>query len=271
RTINVTTTPLLTSTVNVSVCENAFPTTILGHLFNAAGTLIDTVASTTNGCDTVRTINVTTTPLLTSTVNVSVCENAFPTTILGHLFNAAGSLIDTVASTTGGCDTLRTINVTTTPLLTSTVNVSVCENAFPTTILGHLFNAAGTLIDTVASTTNGCDTLRTINVTTTPLLTSTVNISVCENAFPTTILGHLFNAPGSLTDTVASTTNGCDTLRTINVTTTPLLTSTVNISVCENAFPTTILGHLFNAAGSLTDTVASTTNGCDTLRTINVT
>src|SRR5678810_281603 len=208
-------------------------------------------------CDTIRTINVTTIPLLTATVNTAVCENAFPTTILGHIFNAAGSVADTVSSTTGGCDTIRTINVTTIPLLTATVNTTVCENAFPATILGHIFNAAGFVTDTVTSTTGGCDTIRTINVTTIPLLTATVNTTVCENAFPATRLGHSFNAAGSVTDTVTSTTGGCDTIRTINVTTIPLLTATVNTTVCENAFPATILGHIFNAAGSITDTVLS--------------
>src|SRR5439155_1255771 len=258
-------------TVNITVCENAFPATILGHVFNAPGSLIDTVASTTGGCDTARTINVTAVTLIPSTVNITVCENVFPATILGHVFNAPGTLIDTVVSTTGSCDTARTINVTTLPLLTLTVNITVCENAFPATILGHVFNAAGTLTDTVVSTTGGCDTARTINVTAVTLIPSTVNITDCENGFTTTILGHEFNAPGTLIDTVVCTTGGCDTARTINVTAVTFLTSTVNATVCANAFPTTILGHVFTAPGILIDTVASTTDGCDTARTINVT
>src|SRR2546426_3970766 len=83
---------------------------------------------------------------------------------------------------------------------------------------------------------------RTINVTTAQLLTTTVNATVCANGFPATILGHLFNTPGTLTDTLASTTGGCDTARTINVTAIPLLTSTVNVTVCTNGFPATIFG-----------------------------
>src|SRR5678809_579530 len=219
-----------------------------------------------DSCDTIRTINVAQLPLLTSTVNLSVCANEFPYTFDGHVFNAVGSLTDTVASTTGGCDTLRTINVTELPLLTSTVNLSVCASAFPYTFSGHIFTAAGSITDTIPGT--GCDTIRTINVTELPLLTSTVNIAVCANQFPYTFQGHVFSAVGSLTDTVASTTGGCDTLRTINVTELPLLTSTVNLSVCANAFPYTFGGHVFNAVGSLTDTIPGT--GCDTIRTITV-
>src|SRR5204862_110578 len=269
RTITITTAPLLTTTVSATVCANDFPATIFGHVFNGPGTLIDTVASTTGGCDTARTINVTTAPLLTTTVSATVCANDFPATIFGHVFNGPGTLIDTVASTTGGCDTARTINITTAPLLTTTVSATVCR--YPATIFGHVFNGPATLIDTVASTTGGCDTARTITITTAPLLTTTVSATVCANDFPATIFGHVFNGPGTLIDTVASTTGGCDTARTITITTAPLLTTTVSATVCANDFPATIFGHVFNGPGTLIDKVARVGGGCDTARTITVT
>src|SRR5439155_240870 len=151
-----------------------------------------------------RTINVTTLPLLTSIVDTAVCNNQFPFTIFGHVFNQAGTLTDTVASTTGGCDTIRTINVTTLPLLTAIVDTAVCNNQLPFTIFGHVFTQAGSVVDTVSSTTGGCDTIRTINVTTLPLLTATIDTAVCANSFPATILGHVFTQPGSITDTVSA-------------------------------------------------------------------
>ncbi|HEX7903655.1 MAG TPA: gliding motility-associated C-terminal domain-containing protein [Chitinophagaceae bacterium] len=266
RTINVITSPLLTTTIDTAVCVNSFPATILGHLFTTPGTIIDTVSSVA-GCDTIRTINVTTLPLLTITIDTAICVNSFPATILGHVFAAPGSIVDTVSSVTG-CDTIRTINVTTLPLLTTTIDTAICVNGFPATILGHVFTTPGTIIDTVSSVA-GCDMIRTINVTTLPLLTTTIDTTVCANSFPVTILGHVFAAPGSITDTVTATT-GCDTIRTINVTSLPLQTITIDTAVCASSFPATILGHVFAAPGSITDTVTATT-GCDTIRTINVT
>src|SRR2546422_952811 len=100
------------------------------------------------------------------------------------------------------------VDVTLIKILNSMVNVTVCTNSFPATILGHVFNAPGALADTVESTTGGCDTARTINVTAIPLLTSTVNVAVCTNSFPATILGHLFNAPGTLTEIGSATSRG---------------------------------------------------------------
>src|SRR5678809_1606282 len=93
-----------------------------------------------------------------------MCIRDSPYTFQGHVFTIAGSLTDTVASTTGGCDTIRTITVAELPLLTSTVNLSVCANQSPYTFQGHVFTIAGSLSDTVASTSGGCDTIRTITV-----------------------------------------------------------------------------------------------------------
>src|SRR5204862_5326 len=266
RTINVTMLPLQTITIDTAVCNNAFPATILGHLFTIPGTITDTVSAAT-GCDSIRTINVTMLPLQTITIDTAVCNNAFPATILGHLFTIPGTITDTVSAATG-CDTIRTINVTMLPLQTITVDTAVCNNAFPATILGHLFTIPGTITDTVSAAT-GCDTIRTINVTMLPLQTITVDTAVCNNAFPATILGHLFTIPGTITDTVSAAT-GCDTIRTINVTMLPLQTITIDTAVCDNAFPATILGHVFTIPGTITDTVSAAT-GCDTIRTINVT
>src|SRR6185436_13833180 len=123
---------------SATICANDFPATIFGHVFNGPGTLIDTVASTTGGCDTARTITITTAPLLTTTVSATVCR--YPATIFGHVFNGPGTLIDTVASTTGGCDTARTITITTAPLLTTTVSAFFFSSRRRHTRFGHVFN-----------------------------------------------------------------------------------------------------------------------------------
>src|SRR5204863_4605385 len=200
-------------------CANSFPATIFGHIFSAPGAVTDTVSSAA-GCDTIRTINVTSLPLLTKTMDTTVCANTISATIFGHIFNAPASVTDTVSSA-AGCDTIRTITVTSLPLLTKTIDTAVCANSFPATIFGHIFSAPGAVTDTVSSAA-GCDTIRTITVTSLPLLTKTVATAVCANGFPATIFGHIFSAPGSITDTV-SNASGCDTIRTINVTSLPTL------------------------------------------------
>src|SRR4029453_10438410 len=101
-------------------------------------------------------------------------------------FNSASTIIDTVTSTTGGCDTIRTLHLTVTPLLTVTRTLDVCANQLPYTWLGHVFTGASTIIDTVTSTTGGCDTIRTLNLSVTPLPTVTRTLDVCANQLPYT-------------------------------------------------------------------------------------
>src|SRR5205814_2004648 len=271
RTLTLTVNALKTSTQTIAVCNNQLPYTWLGHVFAGANTLTDTVASTTGGCDTVRKLTLTVNALKTSTQTIAVCNNQLPYTWLGHVFNAAGSLTDTVASTTGGCHTVTTLPYTTIFRSTSTQTIAVCNNQLPYTWLGHVFNAAGSLTDTVASTTGGCDTVRTLTLTVNALKTSTQTIAVCNNQLPYTWLGHVFKEANTLTDTVASTTGGCDTVRTLTLTVNTLNSSNLTIAVCNNQLPYTWLGHVFNGANTLTDTVASTTGGCDTVRTLTLT
>src|SRR5437762_2851406 len=96
----------------------------------------------------------------------------------------------------------------------------------------------------------------------------TIDTASCDNSFPDTIFGHIFNAPAAVTDTVSLALHYAITI-SINVTSLPLLTKTVDTAVCANSFPATIFGHVFNAPASITDTVSSAA-GCDTDRKINV-
>ena len=70
-----------------------------------------------------RNINVPAqTPLLTVTWTVNwICvAQSSSIHLVGTCFNGQRTITDTVTSTTGGCDTIRTLNLTVTPLLTVT-------------------------------------------------------------------------------------------------------------------------------------------------------
>ena len=264
RTINVTSVPLQTVTVDTAVCATAFPATILGHVFTGPGNVTDTVSSTA-GCDIIRTINVTSVPLQTVTIDTIVCASAFPATILGHVFTGPGNVTDTVSSATG-CNTIRTINVTSAPLQTVTINTGICASGFPATVLGHVFNAPGSITDTVSSTV-GCDTIRTINVTSIPLQTVTLNVSVCPNQLPYNWNGNSYSSGGTYTDTIISTTGGCDTIGTLNLVISTVTTSTTNITVCNNQLPYSWNGNSYASAGTYNVTLTNA-SGCDSIATL---
>src|SRR5206468_3506484 len=137
-------------------------------------------------------LTLTVNPLLTTTQTLAVCTNQLPYTWLGHVFNAAATISERVVCGKS-CDTIRTLTLTVNPLLTTTQTLAVCTNQLPYTWLGHVFNAAATITDTVARN-NSCDTIRTLTLTVNPLLTTTQTLAVCTNQLPYTWLGHVFNA-----------------------------------------------------------------------------
>src|SRR5688572_10649414 len=131
-----------------------------------------------------RTVKLSVEPLLSTTIDTTVCVNELPYTWYGHIFTAAVQVIDTVSSTTG-FDTIRTLNLSVAPLLTTTIDTTVCANELPYTWYGHIFTAAGQVIDTVSSIT-GCDTIRTLNLDVAPLHRKSIENAVCVNELPYT-------------------------------------------------------------------------------------
>src|SRR6185369_13509157 len=263
--LNLTINPLLTDTTNATVCTNQLPYIWNGNPYNTAGTYVDTLTATT-GCDTIAVLNLTINPLLTDTTNAIVCANQLPYIWNGNVYNAAGTYVDTLSSSTG-CDTIAVLNLTIDPLLTDTTNATVCANQLPYIWNGNSYNTAGTYVDTLTATT-GCDTIATLILNVNAVLTSTDSVTVCANALPYIWNGNSYNAAGTYVDTLTSQT-GCDSIATLNLTINPLLTDTQTVTTCANTLPYIWNGNSYNAAGTYVDTLTSQT-GCDSIVTLTL-
>ena len=86
------------------------------------------------------------------------------------------------------------------------------------------------------SVVTGCDSLATLNVTESKLL-STTDTTVCDTELPFDWNGLTFAAAGSQTATLSGVVTGCDSLATLNVTVNPTLLSTTDTTVCDTELP----------------------------------
>jgi gliding motility-associated-like protein len=241
--VNWVTVPLnpVVSTITQSICQGQ---TYLGH--NTSGTYVDTLVAT-NGCDSIRTLNLTVKPKVFSTITQNICQGQ---SYLGH--STPGIYVDTLLAA-NGCDSIRTLNLSIKPKSFSTITQSICEGQ---SYLGH--STAGIYIDTLLAA-NGCDSIRTLNLTINPKSFVTITQSICQGQ---TYLGH--NTSGTYVDTLVAT-NGCDSIRTLNLTVKPKLFSTITQNICQGQ---SYLGH--STAGIYVDTLLAA-NGCDSIRTLNLT
>lgn len=263
RTTQVTISPYNTDSKSLTFCQGQ-STVINGQTVTTSGSYTDTIPGTV-GCDTIRTYNVTFTPYNTANRSVSLCPGQ-STVINGQTVTAAGSYLDTIPSTNGGCDTVITYNVTTASYQTSTQNISICSGQ-SVVINGQTVTAAGTYLDTVPATV-GCDTIITYNVSVGNYNTQNVNVSLCPGQ-STVINGQTVTAPGTYFDTIPSTSS-CDTIVAYQVTQSSYVPATQNISLC-NGQSVVINGQTVTASGTYLDTIPTTTTGCDTLYSYVVT
>ena len=270
-TITVTEDPLVPLSVSASHCAGD-SVQVYGVWYTASGSpYTDTIPTTTTGCDTVVTITITEDPLETNAVSLSHCPGD-SVSYYGVFYTAPGSpYVDTIASTTGGCDTIVTITVTEDPLVPLSVSASHCAGD-SVQVYGVWYTASGSpYTDTIPTTTTGCDTVVTITITEDPLETNAVSLSHCPGD-SVSYYGAFYTAPGSpYVDTIASTTGGCDTIVTITVTEDPLVPLSVSASHCAGD-SVQVYGVWYTASGSpYTDTIPTTTTGCDTVVTITIT
>ena len=236
----VTVIPKTFTTLNQSICQGQ---TLAGY--TTAGTYIDTFAGS-NGCDSIRTLNLTVKPKSFTTISQIICQ--------GQSFEGyttAGTYLNTFVAA-NGCDSIRTLNLTVKPKSFTTLSPIICE--------GQNFEGyttTGTYINTFVAA-NGCDSVRTINLTVKPKSLSTINASICigDNFEGYTITGTYLNT------FVAA--NGCDSIRTLNLTVKPKAFTTINQSICQG---TTYAG--YGITGQYID-VFTGANGCDSTRTLNL-
>ena len=180
-TLVLTVTPTVTSTTNITICDDQLPYSWNNLTFTSAGTQVDTLTSVA-GCDSLATLVLTVTPTVTSTTNITICDNQLPYSWNNLTFTSAGTQVDTLTSV-AGCDSVATLVLTVTPTVTSTTNITICDNQLPYSWNNLTFTSAGTQVDTLTSVA-GCDSVATLVLTVTPTVTSTTNITICDNQLP---------------------------------------------------------------------------------------
>jgi hypothetical protein len=208
-TVSVDTFTNLVSLLNVSACSDS----TYSHFGVpvAAGNTQLFQYTTSAGCDSVVTVVVDALPLRVDTVYAAACTgdfyNHFGIDVL------AGNTVNFQYNTFQGCDSTVTVVVEELLPTTGALNPVVC--------FGDSFLYQGIMIlpgsSAVFALNNavGCDSTLVISVSALPPLSSLFEASVCPN--DSFAYAGLFLLPGSSTDVVLSSTEGCDSTVTVLV------------------------------------------------------
>ena len=201
--------------------------------------------------------------------NVAICQG--DSIFVGGAYqNTTGTYNDTTYGTSicAGCDSILTTNLMVNSQASSSTSLTICDNQIPFSWNGLTFNATGSQSAVLTSAYN-CDSIATLNLTVNPIITNTINLTICDNQLPYSWNGLIFNGSSSQSVTLSSTSN-CDSIATLNLTVSSVLTNTINITICDDQLPYSWNGLTFNASGSQSVTLTSSI-GCDSIITLNLT
>jgi hypothetical protein len=263
-TLYLTVLPAESSTLPATICA--------GETFEYGGAVLASPGVYTftlvaaNGCDSTVMVELNVLPSVETQREVTIC-NGQTYQFEGQSLTSAGTYTATFTSSTG-CDSIITLNLTVLPSYQAFLNVSICagENyQFGNQSIG----TPGTYIQQ-GSTVAGCDSIVVLQLTVVENPAIVLEASTC-NGEPYVYEGTLLQNSGTY-NFEAIGPNGCPTLTTINLTVYPAIPVTeVEATIC-NGQAYVFNGETYNQAGVYTFELQAT-NGCDSVVvfTLNVT
>lgn len=262
----------VTATDDSTVCESALPLQWNNKVFDTAGTIVDTLA-TTHGADSVLTMTLYVIPTTYAYYYDTTIENNLPVYFNGHTYT--NDTVDTVSvQNVAMCDSIIYYSLFVHHNISASADSAVCQSELPFTWNHRTFTEAGSLLDTLTAHT-GADSVLTMNLTVYPTYDIYDTITICENSLPytwrdTTIGTDAGNTYISDYTIHRLSFNLCDSAMHLNLTVDSNTHSSLTLSIIENNLPYTWNNRTFDTASTQFDTLVNAA-GCDSLITMTLT
>ena len=217
-------------------------------------------------CTATDTVSITVNTPVTNIIDTSICQGNTYTFPQGNTSSVTTN--DTaVLVTSSGCDSTVITSLTVSPSPSTTVNSSICSGSVYTLPSGNSTSTSGIYTDTL-STTSGCDSIVTTNLTVLPTSATIVNDTICQGTTYTLPSGTTTTTAGTYTDTLTAA-NGCDSVINTNLMVRPVANTTIIDSICAGAIYTLPNGTTTSTGGTYTSTLQNM-YGCDSVITVQL-
>lgn len=250
-----------TATINPVACES-FVSPSGKYVWTSSNTYQDTIPNA-GLCDSIITVNLTVNNSSQGLIAETAC-NAYTSPSGNHIWTTSGFFQDTIPNA-NGCDSVITVSLTINNGTAETIQESACD-AYTSPSGNYTWTTSGTYQDTILNAA-GCDSIITVNLTVTNSSLASIQDTVC-NTYTSPSGNYVWTATGTYQDTLLNA-NGCDSLITIDLTVNTNATASINETAC-GSFTSPSGLYTWTASGMYQDTI-STTAGCDSLLTINLT
>ncbi len=263
-TLTVHVNPVYAFTQTATTCSNQ-PYSFDGSEYTATGVYPHSYL-TADGCDSVRTLDLTVFSITHSDTLANECDQFV---WRGIAFTASDTMTALASSpNAAGCDSTVTLHLTIRHSTSSAVFDTVFENDLP-----HIFNGTAFTADTsnmpfTLANSQGCDSNISYSLHVLRNSYAVFDTSFCADRLPLQWYHRIFYTAGTQHDTLVNHV-GADSLLTLTLGVWPVYHDTVPASICDNQ-SYSFEGQSYTAAGHYPH-IFSTAHGCDSVRTLSLT
>ena len=257
-TVMVNEVSILTETLTLEACSGN--TALYNGQPLDAGTSTDFSFVSSQGCDSVLTVVVN--ELFPSSGQLTLFACQGETATYNNQDLAPGTSTDFTLIAANGCDSVLTVTVNPLFSSSSTMTLYACDGE--TAVYNGQNLAPGSSTDFTLTAVNGCDSVLTVMVEQLPSFASEVDYDAC----PGTAIDYAGQTlqPGSVTDVVLSSINGCDSTVTVTVNALQSSTGSVDLQGCSDDVLTYMNTEI--PIGTSMDFALIAANGCDSIVTV---
>lgn len=215
-----------------------------------------------NGCDSLVSINLSVLPVLRDTIVAQIC--AGDSLHFGqNFYSLSGTYPDTFTAI-NGCDSISVLVLTVNPVSVDTISAQICQGDTFQFGASSYFES-GQYTDSFL-TTAGCDSIFVIELEVAPVYANSTSASICESdSF--FFEGGWVSQAGLYSDTLQSV-NGCDSILELNLTVLQEFHITIDTAICAGD-SVQIGDSIVHSSGTFVQLFAAS-NGCDSILTWNV-
>lgn len=221
-------------------------------------------AQTINGCDSITTLILSVSPILKSSIDISICQGEVYE-FNGRNLSNTGIYYDTL-QTMDGCDSIITLSLTVAMPYNVFITKTICEGE-SYEFGNNTLTQAGLYIDSLKSI-NGCDSIVSLRLIITPSYKTDLSATICEGE-NYSFNGKTLNQTGTYYDTLQAASS-CDSIIKLDLIVNPTYDEEVNADICQGE--SYMFGDKRLTTTGIYNETLQTINGCDSVvrLTLNV-
>lgn len=258
--LSLTVLPLIETVIDTTICEGRF-IEVSTFRYLTTGSYSN-LLETSNGCDSIVRVELTVDPLIETQIDTTICTGQWVEINNVRYFDTGA--YSRMLETTGGCDSLVSLNLTVIPLLETQIDTTICFGQWIQVGTFKYFESGP--YTNLLETSTGCDSLVSLNLTVLPPPTTMIDTIICEGE-SVRVNNISYSETGNY-PILLETDDNCDSLVDLTLTVLDSVVSDITIALCEG-FSFSIGNTAYSTTG-LYSQVLTASNGCDSTVNLNL-